>query len=277
MQWAHAVLDLILPGCCAGCGATGALLCEYCDRELHVGLANRCQPVDPSSPPADFPPVWAQGSYDGVLAAVLRRHKDEDRRDLSPWCARYLRAAIAECLMEDPVVARAACNDELLLTAVPSSARAQRIRGRDPLWDIVVAACGADSGLVFPPRRLLQPSRSTRDQVGLGAAARRRNLAGAMVVIPTGRARVEGRVVVVVDDIVTTGSTLAEASRALRAAGASHVAGVTIAATPRADYGQVMKGSHDTRGRLHHADSLKATGLPFSASFTASCGGERRL
>lgn len=276
MRWATELLDLILPRSCAGCGSPGALVCQACDRELHLGLATPCEPVDPGSSPRDLPPVWAQGSYAGVLADVIRRHKDEDRRDLGPWCARYLRGAIAECLLEDPVVARAACNDELLLTTVPSSARAKRSRGRDPLWDILITACAADFGTMFPARRLLQVSRPTRDQVGLGAAARARNLAGAMVVAPGERARVTGNVVMVVDDIVTTGSTLVEASRALHAAGASHVAAATIAATPRADYGRVMKGSQDPRGHVRQADSLSATGLPFPTAPHLLHGGERR-
>ncbi len=242
MQWAQELLDLVVPRCCAGCGVPGTLLCQICERELIAGLVHPSGPVPPDAMPFGPPSTWAQGAYSGVLAKVLRRYKDENRLDLTSWCARYLRSSMAGCLMGDPLVAAAAGRGDLLITAVPSSARARRVRGRDPLWDVTVAATGGDLGRLSPPARLLRPARPTQDQVGLGAVDRARNLAGAMVV-PTGcRHWLCGHVVVVIDDIVTTGSTLMEATRALLEAGASHIAAVTIAATPRADYGQGMKG-----------------------------------
>ncbi|WP_274704671.1 phosphoribosyltransferase family protein, partial [Actinomadura geliboluensis] len=67
------------------------------------------------------------------------------------------------------------------------------------------------------------------DQAGLTARQRAANLQGAV----EARACVAGRRVVLVDDVVTTGSSLAEAARALRAAGAEVTGTATIAATPR--------------------------------------------
>jgi predicted amidophosphoribosyltransferase len=84
------------------------------------------------------------------------------------------------------------------------------------------------------PARLadaLTHARRVADQAGLGAPDRMANLAGALRV---GRpAGVAGRRVVLVDDVVTTGVTLAEAARALRAAGAEVPAAAVIAATAR--------------------------------------------
>jgi predicted amidophosphoribosyltransferase len=79
----------------------------------------------------------------------------------------------------------------------------------------------------------LRLSRKVADQAGLGAGERWSNLRGAMTVPTRHTSTVCGAVVVLVDDVVTSGATLAEAGRALRCAGASDVVAVTLAATHR--------------------------------------------
>jgi predicted amidophosphoribosyltransferase len=78
-------------------------------------------------------------------------------------------------------------------------------------------------------RPLLAPTRSVADQAGLDTSGRARNLAGALAA----RRCADGLRVVVVDDVVTTGATLAEATRALRAAGAEVLGAAVVAATVR--------------------------------------------
>jgi predicted amidophosphoribosyltransferase len=70
------------------------------------------------------------------------------------------------------------------------------------------------------------------DQAGLAAAARRRNLNGALAVRAGWRARLAGRSLLLVDDVVTTGATLLDARRALTEAGARVLAAATVASTP---------------------------------------------
>lgn len=277
MRWTAELLDLFAPRSCGGCGSTGALICEGCAQELRAGLSAPGVRVEPAPVPAGFVATWAQGSYAGALGQVLRRHKDEDRLDLTAWCARYLRGALAACLRADPVVAQAVRQGRLTITAIPSSNRALRKRGRDPLWDITVQATRQDLGVGLPPARTLRIVRPTLDQAGLDAPGRARNLAGAMTVSPSTGARVAGGVVVIVDDIVTTGSTLVEAARALRRAGASHVVACTIAATRRAGYGRRMKGRQD----LDDTDDLnvmalarRSAGLPQFHPLSSSRGGD---
>jgi predicted amidophosphoribosyltransferase len=104
---------------------------------------------------------------------------------------------------------------------IPTSGAAFRRRGYR-----VVELVAARAGLRVV--RLLRHTRRTADQRGLDHARRRDNVAGSL------RARdAAGLRVLVLDDVVTTGATLAEAARALRASGAEVVGAVTIAATPR--------------------------------------------
>jgi predicted amidophosphoribosyltransferase len=115
-----------------------------------------------------------------------------------------------------------------------------RRRGHDPLLRITARAAvrlrslGVQTGVV----RLLRSIRVAEDQAGLGAAARARNLAGTMA-CPGGRAArlletgaATPYLVVVVDDVITTGSTVHEAQRALEAAGVV-VSGIAVVAATR--------------------------------------------
>jgi predicted amidophosphoribosyltransferase len=116
--------------------------------------------------------------------------------------------------------------DGVVLVPVPSSPAAVRARGQDHARRLARAAARTLPGV--PARPLLRLTRAVADQAGLDTAARARNLSGAL----TARASA-GLRVVVVDDVVTTGATLAEATRALQAAGAQVLGAAVVAATVR--------------------------------------------
>ncbi len=105
---------------------------------------------------------------------------------------------------------------DLVLVPAPTRARAARLRGGDPVTDV----CRA-SGLAVSEALRHRPG--VADQVGLGVEKRRRNLAGALELrrIPPGQ-------VLLVDDVATTGSTLAASSEALLAAGCRVVGAIVI-------------------------------------------------
>jgi predicted amidophosphoribosyltransferase len=120
----------------------------------------------------------------------------------------------------------------LLLVPVPSRRSAVRARGHDPTARLAVRAA-AGVGAHVRAARLLRHRRAVLDQAGLGAAQRAANLDGALVV-PALRGRLATRVrdpVVVVDDLVTTGASLAEATRALGVAGFTVLGSAVVAAT----------------------------------------------
>lgn len=198
-------LALVLPVSCAGCDAPDTGLCPAC-RAAVAPLPGRAvrRVLD------DGLVVHSALVFDGVAARAIRALKEDGRTGL----ARPLGATLAALL--DGLVPVGA-----VVVAVPSSPAALRRRGFAPV-ELLVRRAGRH------PRRLLRGARRADDQRALGRAERRRNVDGAFVA-RTG----EGLDVVLVDDVVTTGATLAEAARALRAAGARVVCAVTVAATPR--------------------------------------------
>ncbi len=221
---AREMLDLALPRRCGGCDRPGVGLCAECAAYLCTLRSSPAHRAAPSPCPAQFPPTWAQAAYDGPLASMLRRYKDDDRLDLREPLAAILRDSLAEA------VARSGSGRApMMIVAVPSSARAHRTRGRDPLADLVRAALAGQRRLVRA--RLLRAGRGVRDQAALTAKQRAANMRHSMRLVH--RVDLRGVRCIVVDDIVTTGATLGEAARVLRAAGAQDVTASVIAATAR--------------------------------------------
>lgn len=108
----------------------------------------------------------------------------------------------------------------VLLVPVPSARRAVRARGHDPARRIALAAAGELRRAGMPARvaAVLRQRRRVTDQSGLNSRQRMDNLAGALTVVPgAGRLLAEG-LVVLVDDLMTTGASLTEAARAVREA-----------------------------------------------------------
>jgi predicted amidophosphoribosyltransferase len=222
------LLDLVLPRDCEGCGAPGRTLCALCTRALCVPRHHRPDPAPPG-----LPPLVAAASYDGVARAALLAHKERGRLGL----VRPLGAALAVAvLVLDPPRG-------VVLVPVPSCAQAVRERGHDHARRLAAAAARHLSGSRARP--LLAPTRAVADQAGLGTGARRANLAGAL----RARRPLAGLCVVLVDDVVTTGATLAEATRALEAGGAMvHGAAVVAATQRRAGAGRRPRGTQSAGG-----------------------------
>ncbi len=122
----------------------------------------------------------------------------------------------------------------LLLVPVPSARRAVGARGHDPARRIALAAAGVLRGAGCPVRvpPVLRQARRVRDQSGLGARDRLVNVSGALGVVPGGGRLLSTGPAVMVDDLMTTGASLAEAARAVSAADGLVVGAAVVAAPP---------------------------------------------
>ena len=203
-----AVLDLLLPLACAGCRGPAGPLCSDCLARLDRRPV-RCRPRN------GCPPVWAAGPYAGLDRRVLLAFKERGTDDLAAPLGARVAAAYAAAGWARP---------DTLLVPVPGRGPPRGPVAR--LAHACVAAAGGDrAGRVA---ELLRYGRRTRPQVGLGRAARRANRHGVLTAAWTPAAR-RGCRAVVVDDVLTTGATVAEATRALRAEGIRVVGAVVLA------------------------------------------------
>lgn len=208
-----ALLDLVLPASCVACDRPGAELCGACSAEL---LGPVVGAHSPSPRPPGLPVLAVARAYDGAAKAALLAHKERARLRL----VRPLGAALGAALQSLEL------SVTTLVVPVPSSRAAVRARGFDHARRLARAGARA-AGLRSDA--LLVPVRAVADQSGLTTAGRAANLAGAL----RARRDLRGLDVVVVDDVVTTGATLVEASRALAAAGARVRGAACVAGTLR--------------------------------------------
>ncbi|WAL95854.1 ComF family protein [Streptomyces sp. Je 1-369] len=230
--WWQDLTDLVLPTECGGCGRPRTALCAECRAALGGAVARRVRP-DPAPP--GLPAVFAAVPYDDVGRSVLLSHKERGALGLAQPLGLALAGAVCAVLRGETRLpgdtgARSGVGGTqdgpqgrvmpVSLVPVPSSRAAVRARGHDPVRRIAFAAAGELRRAGVPARVLvvLRQRRAVADQSGLDSRQRQANLAGALeVTAGGGRLLGGGGRFVVVDDLMTTGASLAEAARALRA------------------------------------------------------------
>lgn len=195
----------LLPGRCPGCGARGEPVCEACRASL--------RPAPPARPPQGIDAWAAPFAYDGVARELVARVKYRSERRTVPWLADAMAGAVAGV----PLAVRPD-----LVTWAPTTAERRRERGFDHA-ELLARAVADRLGL--PAARLLVREPGAH-QTGRPSAERR---VGPRFTAGSGAAE---RAALVVDDVATTGATLAAAAHALRGSGAFRVIAVVAARTP---------------------------------------------
>jgi ComF family protein len=163
--------------------------------------------------------VRSLGPYTGPVARLVRALKYDGWRLAGDHLARRL----ARAVVSDPALSAAT-----VASWVPSTRGRERERGFNPAELLARGACARiPSGP--PPAPLLRRVREGPRQAGLPASERQGNVRGAFAPDPGALATLPHSHVLLVDDVLTTGSTVSEAARVLVGAGASTVSVLTVA------------------------------------------------
>jgi predicted amidophosphoribosyltransferase len=202
----RAVVEAVFPTVCPGCGQAAEPVCRACARTLRA-------------PPALPPPVgvdrWlAPFAYEGVARELVARVKYRRTRATVPWLAACMARLVAAAGVHRAVG---------LVTWPPTTTPRRRDRGFDHA-ELLARAVARELGLPARPtlRRRPGPPQTGRPAIARRAGPRFETRLGAL---PGG--------VLLVDDVATTGATIAAAAAALRRAGVTSVIAVTAARTPR--------------------------------------------
>lgn len=231
-----AYADLILGAVCLGCGTAGRMLCTRCA----AALPTTAYDTEPVPCPPGLARAVATAPYEGLVKAMVIGLKERQLLGLSRPLGDLLALAV------DRLVARTAPGSPVVLVPVPSRRSSVRARGFDSTRALAVRAArvlegdGAGQAAAARPTTvapLLRTRVGLQDQAGLDARGRAANLAGALT-CPAGGLRRLARthpaaLVVLCDDVITTGATAREAQRALAEVGLPIVGIATVAATVR--------------------------------------------
>jgi predicted amidophosphoribosyltransferase len=211
------VFDLVLGRTCLGCHTPGSVLCPECLALLRGGVR--------SVPLAGLAiPLHAASPYDGLTREAILEYKERGSRSLAPMLGRLLAdAALAAARLHRP----ARC----VLVPVPSHRHAPR--GFDALGAVARSAARdlSRDGLPTRVERRLRPGPAYLPMKGLSRSERRTRIIGAFRAAGPTRPSDAGSLVLLIDDVVTTGATMSEALRTLTIAGMRVDAIAAVAAT----------------------------------------------
>ncbi len=217
------VLDLLLPLSCAVCGREGKLLCSTCEPTLprlqqpycsicawpgRRGVCSRCA----ASPPA-IGRIRAPYLFEGSVREMVHDFKYRNLRAAAPT----LGALLADHLKRNPMAAD-------VLMPVPLHGSSERWRGYNQA-ELLAQAIAGETGTPMESKSLRRTKKTTPQVSMDGYAQRVGNIQGAFDY----DGDLRGTTVLLIDDVVTTGSTISACAQALKASGAGSVLGLALA------------------------------------------------
>lgn len=228
----HALLDLIFPIRCVGCGMTGSLLCDVCLPKIHLLHEQHC-------PVCWRPNVGGQtclrcrkkSPLTGLIVAgeyhhnaVLERAIKQIKYRFAAPLAERLAVILAAIAQRNVVLQQYSGPAHFTFTFVPMHPRRESLRGFNQARLLAEATTRQ---LHVPLHDLLVRTRVTQQQAKLHRVERLRNLVKAFAVRPG--VDVRGARIIIIDDVATTGATLHECAKVLKKAGAEQVWGLVLA------------------------------------------------
>ncbi|MCZ2126434.1 MAG: ComF family protein [Anaerolineales bacterium] len=223
-------LDLLFPPQCGGCGRTGSRWCEGCQNNVKILNGTICEICGlPQEAPGicgaclverpHFRSLRAWAIFENPIQKAL--HQLKYRRGMA------LGDALAAAMTD---FTRRLDWSADVLAPIPLGQKRMRERGYNQVA-MIAKPLALSLGMQYAPR-LLTRQKETRSQVGLSREERRENVREAF----SADVKIQGKTVLVMDDVSTTGSTLSSAAQALRVAGAKEVYALTVArALPHRD------------------------------------------
>ncbi len=221
----HAVLEFVFPSRCVGCARSGSFLCDACVDELPRADSPRCWrcwrpqnrfelcPECHAAPPP-FESLRSAFVYEGTVRQLVRGLKYRGMTALAEPMAGLLAEAALEFDMETD-----------LIVPVPLSGLRHRTRGYNQASELA-KHLGRELDAPIRPRALERVRHTPPQARTADAAQRRRNVQGAF---RSEDPAVEGNRILLVDDVTTTGATLAACADALNRVGAQSVSCLTFA------------------------------------------------
>lgn len=210
LRWLRtAVLDLLFPPRCAGCGRVDWVWCETCQQTLdRLSLPILADPLPPLAAAA------ATAIHEGVIQRALWALKYENAQALAAPLGDRLAASLRQVGWSVDCV-----------VPVPLHPERRAQRGYNQA-ELLAQRLAEQMEIVHAPAALTR-YRATQSQVGLGRIERLQNVQDAFVADPQ---RVSGLRLLLVDDVYTTGATLSACAQAALAVGARAVYGLTVSA-----------------------------------------------